>query len=384
MRYRYLTTALLLVLLAASGARAQGLPGYVLTLSGDTLHGTLTETPQHRQVRLRTPGAGGQVQQFDPSQIRGYGLRGRALIASAAVRRADGSAIRSFVMPQLLGPASLYAFADETGLLLQPPAPAADTLYELTDYNWILLLNRHLTGCPALGLSENRVLSLPFGQRTTTQLLTDYNRCLAPAWQPSQEVRGSAYRKSVDVEADFSYIRPVNPDYGPSGSGAGQRLLLARSFLRASGVQATVGLGYSHLAFRTKFYPMANFPVVPLPLAEQEHWRQHLLTGLVRVSQQLGKPNSPGLVLGLELGMNYNLRTTTQFSYQPLTGSVPTTQGLIYTQTGGGALHLAALAGVALPLSDRQQVRLSAFYQRTLSSNIHMVGLRASCSFFPK
>ncbi|NVO84364.1 hypothetical protein [Hymenobacter terrestris] len=388
MRYRYLTTALLLMLLAASGARAQGLPGYVLTLGGDTLHGTLAELPQQRQVHLLGPD--GQLQQFDPTQIQGYGLRGQALVASAVVRLAEGGTARYFVLPRLLGPAALYAFANETGLLLQPPSPAADTLYELNAYNWHLLFNSYLAGCPDLNLSEEQVLRLLFEERYVGQLLSRYNRCVAPGWQPAAGILRSTYRHGLGLEADFSLVRIGNASFEKLSQGTSQRVALAWNLMRASGLQTDLGLGYTHLAYRSDFRTEDTSGSAP-PTEEQERGQFHFLTGLARISQRLGKPGRPGLLMGLELGFNYRVHNNTQIYRRPRGGG-PTVLREQYSESGNVTPHLAVSVGMALPLPPRQEVRLSAFYQRyfpsdiffedILQSGIQTVGIRAAYTLF--
>ena len=229
--------------------RAQGLPGYVLTLSGDTLRGTLTEARQRRQVHLL--GTDGQLRKFDPAQIHGYGLRDHPPIKSAIVRQASGGTAHYFVIPRLLGPASLYAFDNEKGLLLQP---AADTLYELSAYNWHLLLNRYLSGCPTLSMSDDEVLNTPFEEWRIIQLLTRYNRCQTPRWQPTPGIRNSVFRRGLGLEASLGNLQNDRFYSNQPSHGTSQQLVLALSFLRASGLQSDLGLGYTRLVYQTNFF----------------------------------------------------------------------------------------------------------------------------------
>ena len=338
----------------------------------------LAENTKTQQIRLLSPDQ--QLQVFGPELVRGYGLRGQPIIASTLVRRVDGSLGHHFVLAQLSGPASLYSFMNETGLLLRPPGPAADTLYELSSHNWRLLFNRHLTDCPTIRMSDARVLNLPFEERYIRLLLTRYNYCLAPDWKPASSARTNAYRKGLELETDFGYIHFKHPTYDQPESGTSQRLLLALTFLRASGLQSGIGLGYTRMAYRSGLY--TNDHSSQGIVTEQFHGQTRLLTGLIRVGKRMGKIDRPNLLLGLELGFNYNLRSTGQ-TYQPPPAGGRLVKVEQSTDTGGVLPHAVASAGIVFPLASQREVRVSAAYQHFLLSGFTFVwGLQAAYSLF--
>ncbi|UOQ71688.1 hypothetical protein [Hymenobacter cellulosilyticus] len=181
----FYTTALLLGLAVAT--QAQGLPGYVLTLSGDSLRGTLIET-DHRQIALYRP-TDSLPTTFRAAQVRGYRVGQRPALLSRVVRLASGADSVRFTFPLRTGTVGLYS-SSGNDLLLRPAAQ--DTLFELTPQNWHLLFHRYLSRCAGLQQTSDQELSKPFYQAEIQRQIEVYNQC-ASSSQPERAVKGPAY-----------------------------------------------------------------------------------------------------------------------------------------------------------------------------------------------
>ncbi|WP_139920682.1 hypothetical protein [Hymenobacter sp. DG01] len=324
----------------------------MLTLTGDTLRGIVVERGQQLVALHSAPKAAPQI--FRPAQVQGYGLRGRAAIRSRVVRLAAGQDSTFFVVPVQLGRASLYAYPNETGMLLLPPA--ADTLQELTAINWHVLLNRYLTGCPTLDHSNNRIIQLSFTERNVRQVFMEYNQCLDPAWKSTPSPTRTVWRNGLGLL--------LTPRHQLNGS---DNLLNKNSLpvglewihVRASGLQTTLSTSYAASSGKTELRATS-----PQALTEEQVFlRQRTLDITVGIGRRLGRPGRLALVPGIGVGGLYNLRSEATVKERPRGSSAPLQTVAVYQDRTGFLMHAEAVLGAVLPLGAQQEVRLAAFYQ---------------------
>ncbi|UYZ63611.1 hypothetical protein [Hymenobacter weizhouensis] len=350
-------------LLAAGSAAAQGLPGYVVSLSGDTLRGFVAETDAQRIAFYAQAGAPPQF--FRPAQARAYGIGRQTVYTSRLARLKSGRDSLRFVRPLLLGPASLYnASSDSARLLLQ--APASDTLYELTAFNWNLLFNRHLRSCEYLDFSDPSILSRRFEQRSLRLLLTQYNRCVQPGWKPVRPQTSTSQLRlaltggltAYSAEAGRALLGSAEVDHKPRAL-----LGLEVRLLHSSGWWLSGGLTYQHLRGGVKpFSIYTGSSVITGSRTETYDLKNLLLLG--NLGRSFGQPGSfrPFVVATLGAGVCFDSESASQVVYSSI---LPPNYRSV-DRSGQAALHAALGTGVWLPLGSRYDLQLSASYGQNM------------------
>ncbi|WP_303311950.1 hypothetical protein [Hymenobacter sp. BT730] len=350
--------SLLLLIFCSLSTYAQGLPGYVITLKGDTLRGDLAEKGNLR-IYLYSP-SGNQPQIFQADQVLGYGLQGRHPIPSRKVKMASGNVATRFVLLQQAGPASLYSFANDFGMLLLPAA--TDTLYELNATNWHVVINKHLRACPTLEHTSSKMLELPFTEANVQKVLTQYNQCIEPNWKPRQLSNKSAWKQAVGVSTT-AFPLEEEGFYGQKSSGWGGQFGVEWMAFRASGLQTKVKLDYTALFESTTPYQVRSNGGTSLDIEERVRARLQFLSATLLIGKQMGPSRRPNFIVGGGTGIDFISLGKVETEQRAL-GSTASFK-IVSTSNNPGELrfHLDAYAGVSIPLSPRQEVRLNAVYR---------------------
>ena len=383
--------SLLLILFSSFSALAQGLPGYVLTLAGDTLPGFIAE--KKHQIIYLYPVGEGQRQTFRPSQIQGYGLLHQPAIRSRVVRLASGADSVCFVLPLQSGRANLYSLANETGLLLQPPA--ADTLHELTVNNWHLLFIQRLAGCPASFASAEELLKVRFTPDKVEQLVQRYNQGFAANEQPTTPVSNSPWRHGLGLRLGGQRLmlqstvteRFLKMDDQVGGSGWGQFAGLEWTAVRANGLQMGLSGHFSRLTLTSHTYTEQS---LMQSATERQNQSTAQLIGLaLSVGKRLGHPGRPHFYMGGIMGSGYVLRINNTAMARPVGSSTPFQTTATYSNSGDSApvastAYISAEAGIVLPLRTLSELRLTAVYQKYVFNNIHTVGVQVNYWWYRK
>jgi hypothetical protein len=334
----YLALSLLLGSLSSVG---QGLAGYVLTLHGDTLRGTVREKGERIYLDSKSSD---EPESFTAYDLKAYAVAGNRPVYSQIVRPATGPAARRFVVLELAGSASLYNYSNEAGLLLAPAA--TDTLYELTAQNWHLLFNRFLTTCPTIRQTDDWILQLPFERRSVLQVLTPYNRCVDAQWQPSQPSATEPWRQSflIQVSGLRGYFDGNTPRTVPSVG-------LTWAGLRASGLLVGLRLDYTYLQ---------GYSDVHSTFVDQRYFsRLGLLTGSGSVGKRWGRPYHPNFFFGGGFGFSVVAHNRREIQQRP-PGSNEPFQTVGFTgRPNQFGLQADLHSGVFVPLTPRHELRLS-------------------------
>ncbi|MBG8551973.1 hypothetical protein [Hymenobacter guriensis] len=347
---------------------AQGLPGYVVTLAGDTLRGTVAEK-RAEQLEFYADAAG-PAQVFQASQLRGYGLQGQPLIASRLVKHADHSTTVHFVLPSSIGPASLYTLVEKAQLLLQPTA-SADTLYELTATNWHLLFNRHLTQCPAVSQSSQRVLDMPFSDTNVKQLIYQYNLCVQPAWKPTSTAKPANWQRgyTLKLAGFYVYEKGLGP-YGEKFRGASGTLAMEWTAVRASGFLVGFQVEYGLVQVRSTPYKLA--PSSEIEFREQE--QTNMLSGTLALGHRFGRSDKAGFYLMGGLGPTALLHDRTE-TQERVTGAKDF-QTSYSNSSNAFTWHFEARAGAYIPLPNGKQLQLGLVGRRFNGGDIRFIGIQ--------
>jgi hypothetical protein len=177
-------------------------PGYIVQLSGDTLRGTVEvgrDLRNGERCYFRS-GAGAEMKQFTPRQLRAYGVTGLAyeshsLPNSAAV---PDTASRAFVEVLVRGALTLYYRQSPKGerfflgghrpnQLTELPLLVTYATRRLGDMehsqkiskpSYRDTLTRAFQACPAV---LEQVKSVTFQAKSLTQVVQAYNSCVSPA-----------------------------------------------------------------------------------------------------------------------------------------------------------------------------------------------------------
>jgi hypothetical protein len=308
-------------------AASQGLPGYVLTLQGDTLRGIVRESAQQRRISLFVPLQ--PTQKFTAADIHGYGLLHNAPVLSYPVQRISGRREQQFALPKQMGAVKLYSFADELGLLLQPAG--TDTLYELADTNLQLLLHRHLGQCSALNFTDPSFQRKLYTETRVRQIVAQYNRCVNPHqvvapikrtfWRHGLMAHTALLRLRQDADTRFNET---------SLTSSALQVGLAWTSLRASGFQSALVVSYLRL--------FAADPKVGYLE------RGGLLNGGLQLQQRIGKPFGLNGFVGGGISLGLSGGTYAGPCYQ-------------------------AQAGLLLPVGHRHEIQLAGVYQRYTDVN---------------
>lgn len=367
--------ALALLLLGSFTSLAQGVPGYVITSKGDSLVGIVAE--KGSDAVLFYPKGGGPAQTMRAAQVKGYGLAGQILIRSQRVQLASGVDSARFVLPLQLGKASLYSFADESGLLLLPPN--ANTLYELTATNWRVLFNQYLHDCPTLDYSSWDIANTSFTEPHIRRMVSRYGQCVDPNWKSSAPVtRGGQWRQGVGVRASIFRIRAtdqVSPGNIYSGG-------VEWTAVRASGMQVSLVGAYSHFPQQTSFF--SSFNANGIATDAQYITRQSTLSTALSFGHRAGRPQHLNLVLGGGIGLHYQLQASTQYRERLAGTNNPyQTTGTQY-YSGELAPYLEVNAGVLRPLGNRHEVRFLATYQFYALGEVGLWGAQVAYVLFRK
>ncbi|RYU79899.1 outer membrane beta-barrel protein [Hymenobacter persicinus] len=204
--YVLVLVALLLLTNAAAFAQTNFRPGYVVSLTGDTLRGQVDSRGAQRNARLSRfrVGEGGAVTEYTPSQLRGYGFTKGSVYEVATVRLADSTAYSktgvastdtlrhpSFVEVVVAGPASLLLVRDRRDtdhyFLRMTGGPAQALMqstrrveqngktYRQTGTEYRDTLAAALRSCPAVQAS---ISALRYGLSDFSKLVRTYNECV--------------------------------------------------------------------------------------------------------------------------------------------------------------------------------------------------------------
>ncbi|UYZ63610.1 hypothetical protein [Hymenobacter weizhouensis] len=359
-------------LLFTFAAAAQGLPGYVITLSGDTLRGYVREKKNQQLVVY--PNESNTTLVFRPAQLRGYGLRNQPLIKSYPVRLSTGHDSTRFVAPLQVGPVSLYSYADESGLLLRPAA--SDTLYELTPITWRLLFNRHLHGCSTLNHTSREIFDLSFSRTTIARLITRYNQCLDPTWKAVSTSERPMWRYGIGVHTGGQQLTPFKGKFWQPNQGTWQSWEAGFDWIaqRANGLQTVLSASYLHFAGKTS--PYQAISTTGATVEQRGSGSSGVLLGNVQVTQRLGNPRrrlQPITGVGIGLGYMAWERSITEQRLPNSSSSFQTTA--VDTDAGGAVFRVEALAGVLLPIGVRKDASVSVHYQYYYSA-FQSIGLQ--------
>ncbi|RSK45736.1 porin family protein [Hymenobacter perfusus] len=184
-------------LLAAIDLSAQTnfVPGYVVTLSGDTLRGEVDYRGAQRsarQARFRTA-AGAEVTEYTPAQIRGYGFPRVRLYESHKIITDTASQRQQYFLEILAaGKASVYSFRDGAdkeryylGVAAEPVVELVQRTVRVQQDNQFVseeqfiyrnTLATAFQDCPAV---QRYILRLPLRAQALADLVTRYNNCSA-------------------------------------------------------------------------------------------------------------------------------------------------------------------------------------------------------------
>lgn len=359
---------LCVLLLSSFSGISQGIPGYVVTLAGDTLRGVVVEKPEER-LEFYAPAAG-PAKVFEASQLRGYGLQGQPLVASRLVKQANQQTAVRFVLPSTLGPASLYTLTTESQLLLQPTA-TADTLYELTATNWHLLFNRHLTGCPSVSQSSQKLLDMPFTATNVKQVVYQYNRCVQPAWQPVNPAKQANWLRGYSLKLNSLYAYEKGVGFrGEKVRGGGPAVAIEWTAVKSSGLLVGLQAEYGFVQLRSTPFKLA--PSSTVEYRSQE--RTGILSGTLALGHRFGHSNNTGFYLMGGLGptvLPHGSRETQQRAAgdkdfqkddRPSSNSV------------GFTWHFEARIGAYLPLANGHQLLMGLVGRRFNGGSIRFLG----------
>ncbi|WP_157547517.1 hypothetical protein [Hymenobacter sp. DG25A] len=350
----------ILTLFCSLSAYGQGLPGYIITMQGDTIRGDVAEKSGQR-LYLYTSSEN-QPKILEADQVLGYGLEGNVPIFSRRVRMGSGSIVSCFVLPQQIGPASLYSFANDFGMLLLPAA--TDTLYELTATNWHVVLNKYLRACPTLQHTSSEILALSFSEANMQKVLTQYNQCIEPDWKPQYQSNKSAWKQAIGVSTNALRV-PLGEEgfYGQKPSGWGGQFGVEWLAFRASGLQTIVKLDYSALFESTPPYQVISNGGTSIDIEERLRARLQFLSATLLIGKQIWPARRPNLIVGGGTGIDLISLGEVETEQRAL-GSTASFK-VVSTSNNPGELrfHLDAYAGVSIPLSPRREVRLNAVYR---------------------
>ncbi|OWP63859.1 hypothetical protein CDA63_06510 [Hymenobacter amundsenii] len=218
---------LLLLLITATVASAQTnfRPGYVVTLDGDTLHGEVDSRGSQRNARLARyrPSDAASITDYQPQQLRGYGLVGDRVyqvdsvsVAVPPVPTAPyGAAPDTVQQPVFLevlvrGALSLLYLRDELSndhfylsaagksvqeLLPPPVRKIADD--EVAYRNSANAFRRTMAAATQQCLAlQSTVAAARYNQRSLSELVTTYNQCVGAA---SVSPSAAAYKTRVRI-----------------------------------------------------------------------------------------------------------------------------------------------------------------------------------------
>ncbi|MCR5886738.1 hypothetical protein LRS06_02900 [Hymenobacter sp. J193] len=356
------------LLLSSFSSMAQGLPGYVVTLSGDTLRGTVAEK-RAEQVEFYADGAG-PAQVFQASQLRGYGLQGQPLIASRLVKQADQQTVARFVLPTLPGPASLFTLTEQPQLLLQP-TPAADTLYELTASNWHLLLNRHLKECAGLSQTSPKVLNMSFSTMNVRQRIYQYNSCVQPQWKADTRASKAAWQRGYSAKAGVFYCRDGQRGaYGQNLRGVVGTTAVEWTAIRASGL--LFGLqakyGFAQL-WSAPFQPVTNPSV-----EERFQTKSGMVSGTLLTGQRFGRFDKTSLFVAGGFGPTAILHERIISQLRPRGEDDFQTVASRRNSYIRYTWHYELQAGVYIPVTAQRQLQLSVVGRHFSGAAIDFIG----------
>lgn len=373
------------ILFCSINVPAQGLPGYLLTLQGDSLVGRVAE--KRHQRLLFYPADGGARLTLRASQIRGYGLLGRSAIRSRVAQMDLGTDSTLFVLPVEVGRVSLFSDANEAGIFLRPTT--SDTLQELTARNWPLLSNRYLQGCPTLDLTSPQVIDMRFTPENVARVVSRYNACSGASSQSNRPITASPWRYGLGLQmnalAVTSYTRaPFTNEKSVDATGWSKQVGIEWTAVRASGVQVGLGINYKQLNVHNQ--PYQDQLTQTIILEKQDYSRVQFLTTYFMVSKRLGRPDRPSFFGSLGLNSNFAVRIQ-EYTQQRIAGTDSEFQKINDGSASGGGTfvpHLEAQGGVLFPLNKQQEIRLTAVYQNYVFSHINGVGAQLAYYWFWK
>lgn len=169
-------------------------PGYIVQPTGDTIRGELQVRSAIRSAqvcRFRAAATGPAVD-YQPTQLRAYGLNGMAAYRSQLVpgRGADADNML-FVKLLVIGRANLYTYQDREDVSRYYLAMGTDTLQTLRSFRVQKIINNEeyfeeqspfrtvlakaLSACPSV---QYLIPQLALAEKDLTKLVTRYNECL--------------------------------------------------------------------------------------------------------------------------------------------------------------------------------------------------------------
>ncbi|RAK68187.1 outer membrane beta-barrel protein [Hymenobacter edaphi] len=233
MQHAYRLAALLLLSGAASlTARAQTnyQPGYVLSLSGDTVRGTVDFRQWNQNpTRIDFRPAAGEPKNYGPADIRGFGVAAERY--ESAVVQVEGSPYKigelpkspallmrrdeAFVRVLVSGPKSLYYYQDRNGkehffirqdgalelLLHKQFIPNEQSNRVVTDRSFADQLQTYLADCPTIG---PRLRTVPYTTPGLQKVFGEYYACAGGKAAPTFQQASEKNRASFGVLAGLS------------------------------------------------------------------------------------------------------------------------------------------------------------------------------------
>jgi hypothetical protein len=361
-RFYLFLTCLFLSITAA----AQGLPGYVLTLRGDTLRGAIQEKTDGRILLYSRPGQAPQV--FRAQQLRGYGVGHNALVRSFVIRLSTGADSSRFVLPVLNGPVELYSFTDNSGQLLRPAA--TDTLYELTAANWHLLFHRFLAGCPTIQQTDPMLMALRFTPSNVDRVVSQYNKCVDERWRrlPAAYSAGSMHGGAVRTSGYYRYLG-TGEGTDPHFQGGGVQIGAEWTTVRSSGLQTGIQVNYGVERLQSTVYAATNTSNIVVDQRERAQFGALSILGTV--GKRWAMSPKMFLIAGTGLGFDVVVRGQTVIQ-QRANGTSDAFRTTTATQVQGEPIPIVELhTGVVVPMAAHRELRLNV-YGNALLPYVHL------------
>jgi hypothetical protein len=379
----------LTVLLVGSSttAQAQTRPtGYVVTLAGDTVRGTVRQAGP-TAITLRRPEG---VTNYTPAQARAFAFSPDEAYESRLVRTAGGTEAPQFVRLLVPGPAQLF-----TGQAAEAPYhfylqnAASPLLYELTANNWQLVMTQQLPVCPGFSVSSQATSTFGFDARNLKRVVAAYNHCVQPqaptpeleskssgqaSWGFTAGLDGSTYHYDNHLLKDAPSPRRLGYRAGVYSALTTPRGLLLRAELLLQQQQGTVG-------------PIPEYTGTSVYSGNRQselEFTSIQLHALVGKAFGQGKCQ-PFVRGGLSAAAYLRRRGTETLAYTAGGPQGQVAEVDFASSIGGG---LVGGAGVLLPLTDGHSLEMEARYglgfadfSSTGSLQYNTIALQASIGF---
>jgi hypothetical protein len=209
-RFFHLLLLSLAGLVPAAGAQIpKQFPGYIITLDGDTVRGTIDRQKNWQyQRQIRFTGVDGQKKEFKPGQIVAYYFEHNAYFVSRQITLFDGDNKR-FMREVVRGHVSLYEGYDEQRQLQYFLHKDGRTI-ALNKYRLTSQLGKVVPECPTLKFDENAIRrnTYRYAYASLVPTIMEYNRCAWPD-EPARIMRRPDtlwYRLGAKAGAGISWL----------------------------------------------------------------------------------------------------------------------------------------------------------------------------------